>query len=108
MANCYGPGVAIGVNADRVDRKFCERIKIVCACVLHREIVGEQKYKVCARQPCLARKKREERERRERKREESSERKERERERPGWSLGHGPSDDHFIFLCENSAPSVHI
>jgi hypothetical protein len=56
----------------------------------------------------LARKKREERERRERKREESSERKERERERPGWSLGHGPSDDHFIFLCENSAPSVHI
>jgi hypothetical protein len=75
MANCYGPGVAIGVNADRVDRKFCERIKIVCACVLHREIVGEQKYKVCARQPCLARKKREERERRERKREESSERK---------------------------------
>jgi hypothetical protein len=46
--------------------------------VLHREIVGEQKYKVCARQPGLARKKREERERRERKRE-----RERERDQAG-------------------------
>jgi len=76
----------------------------VCACVLHREIVGEQKYKgVCPTAWFGKKKKRGEREEREKEK-----RVVRERERPGWSLGHGPSDDHFIFLCENSAPSVHI
>jgi hypothetical protein len=50
----------------------------------------------------------EKKERREREEREKEKRVVRERERPGWSLGHGPSDDHFIFLCENSAPSVHI
>lgn len=64
------------------------------------KLLENKNTKVCARQPGLVRKKREEREK--------EKRVVRERERPGWSLGHGPSDDHFIFLCENSAPSVHI
>jgi hypothetical protein len=71
----------------------------------------ENKNTKCVPDSLVWQEKKERRERGEREKEKRVVRekeRERERERPGWSLGHSPSDDHFIFLCENSAPSVHI
>lgn len=56
----------------------------MCACVLHREIVGEQKYKGVSQTAWFGKKKKRG-ERRERKREESSERKERETRLVTWA-----------------------